>query len=188
MRSTLLRISCTAQLLTSSCLSPSLPAPDDHYTCIRRLPSSSDEFLFCRRALTSSDKSEASFAPLCHDPQPNVTERHLLKIDHKRLRYQLTKLTFCSAFAVCQLERILASFHWRFSHKLRTSCPFPFALIIAIVFAPAYGKFGLGLILDRNRLWAQLPFRKKLSHHFWLSGPPAVYFPITTHLGPIPLL
>ena len=138
MRSTLLRISCTTQLLISSCLFPSSPVPDDHYTCIRRLPSTSDEFLFCRRALTSFDKSEASSAPLCHDPQPNVTERHLPKIDHKRLRYQLTKLSFCSPFAVYQLERFLASFHWPFSHKLKTSCPFPLALIIAIVFAQAY--------------------------------------------------
>lgn len=122
MRSPLLRISCTTQLLSFSCFSPSSPAPVDHSTCIRRLPSSNDEFSCCRRALTSSDKSEASFAPLCHDPQANVTERHLPKIDHKRLRYQLTKLIFCSAFDVYQLERIHASFHWRFSHKLKASC------------------------------------------------------------------
>lgn len=79
----------------------------------KRLPSSTGELLFCRWVLTSSDKSEASFAPLCHDPQRNVTERHLPKIDHKRLRYQLTKLTFCSAFAVYQLKHIIASFHQR---------------------------------------------------------------------------
>ena len=171
-RITLYALRVIAHLLCSSATDaapPSLSAPVDHSTCIRHSPSN-DAFLFCRRTLASSDKSEASFTPLCHEPQPNVTERHLPKIDHKRLRYQLTKL---SLGALCILLGVRC-LPIRAHYYIVSLSAFPQAKTSWLPtrydhhhrLKAAYGKFVLALILDRNRLWAQLPLRKKLSHHF----------------------